>query len=494
MTSRPLQMRSRLALLALVSAQFLVMLDTSIVNVALPSIQSQLGLSQTGVAWVVNAYFLTFGGFLLLAGRASDIFGRRRMFMVGSAMFAAASLLAGFAPTEGVLIAARLLQGLGAATLSPAALSILLVLFPGAGRAKAMSAWGAASAAGGAFGVFAGGLITASLGWVWIFLLTVPLSLAALIGAPKLFGAFPSQTSSRRFDGWGALTLTTGALAIVYSILSAADHGWLAPTTIGGLLLGVALLAVFAVVEGSVRDPLVPLGLFRARTVSAGVVVGLLGGASRVCTFFLVALFLQQSFRLAPGIAGLAMVPTSVAVFAASVALLPKAIRWIGAERTLVAGLGVLACGLLWLSRTPPTAVYWVDVLPGLLLAAIGVALSFTPSTMVIASGVPSEHSGLASGLASSSSQIGGAVGIAAFSWVAVALGRDATLAGADAAAAVTHGFHGAFLAAAAVALVAAIVALTALVGARKRPSAPAAPMSRGPRLRSAAPTLLRFR
>jgi EmrB/QacA subfamily drug resistance transporter len=455
--------RRAVALLALVSAQFMVMLDTSIVNVALPTIQDDLGLTQSGIAWVVNAYFLTFGGFLLLAGRASDIFGRRRMFMLGSLLFAGASLLAGLAPTEGVLIGARLCQGLGAAILSPAALSILLVLFTGEGRAKAMSAWGAASAAGGAIGVFAGGLITATMGWTWIFILSVPVSLAAFALAPTLFGAFPAVGPYRRFDALGAATLTAGALAFVYSILSAADHGWLAPATIGGVLIGVSLLGLFALIERAAVDPLIPLSMFRTRQVSAGVIVGVLGGASRVCTFFLVALYLQQSLHLAPNAAGLAMVPTSLAVFAVSVLLLPRLIRWVGAERTLVIGLTLLASGLFWLSRTPPAADYLTDVLPGLLLAAAGVALSFTPSTMVIASGIATAHSGLASGLASSSSQIGGAIGVAAFSGIAIAFTRDASSVGAGLEASVAHGFHGAFFAAAMVALLAAAIALTVL-------------------------------
>lgn len=443
----------------LVSAQFVVMLDTAVVNVALPSIQEELGLSQAGTSWVVNAYFLAFGGFLLLSGRAADLFGRRRMFMVGAALFTVTTLLAGFAPNEFVLVAARALQGLGAAILSPAALSIILVQFPGEQRGKAMGAWGAASAAGGAIGVAAGGLVTGSLGWPWVFFLTVPVTLAALVFAPKLFPPHGGERAGKPLDTLGAVTVTGGALAIVFAILSAAETGGLTIESILGLGAGIVLLLLFVWVETAAADPIVPLGLFRARAVSAGVVVGLLGGASRASTYFLSALYLQQVILFAPAIAGLAMVPTSVAGFVVSLFVLPRVIRALGAERTLILGLVLLAAGHFWLARTPADAQYGFDVLPGLLLAAAGVALSFTPSTMVIASGIPATKSGLASGLANASSQIGAAVGIAAFSAVAALRVRDDS---PDAAALAT-GFQGSFLAAGIVALLAAAVALLVL-------------------------------
>ncbi|MGO4691220.1 MFS transporter [Glaciibacter sp. 2TAF33] len=442
--------RQRTALFVLIAAQFVVMLDTAVVNVALPSIQADLGLTQTGVAWVVNAYFLAFGGFLLLSGRAADLFGSRRMFMIGTATFTATTLMAGFAPNETILVVARALQGITAAILSPAALSIVLVRFPGAERAKAMGAWGAASAAGGAIGVAAGGLETAALGWQWVFFLTVPVTLLALIVAPLLFTGTLGARTRRSFDGLGAASVTAGALALIYATLSVADRGWRSIETIGGGTVGIALLIAFVAIERRAADPIVPLRLFEERTVSAGVIVGLLGGAARVSTFYLSALYLQQVLAFSPGIAGFAMVPTSVAGFLVSILVLPRIIARLGAVRTLVLGLVLLASGHFYLAQVPQDATYSLDVLPGLLLAAAGVALSFTPSTMVIAAGIPSTLTGLASGLANASSQIGGAFGIAAFSAVAALT----TATGGIAA-----GFQNAFLAAGSIAVIAAVSA-----------------------------------
>ncbi|MDQ0923427.1 EmrB/QacA subfamily drug resistance transporter [Pseudarthrobacter sp. W1I19] len=442
--------KQRITLLVLIAAQFVVMLDTAVVNVALPSIQGDLGLTQTGVAWVVNAYFLSFGGFLLLSGRAADLFGSRRMFMLGSALFTATTLMAGLAPNEAILVIARALQGISAAILSPAGLSIVLVGFQGAERAKAMGAWGAASAAGGAIGVSAGGLVTAALGWQWVFFLTVPITLLTFVVAPLLFDAPSAMRTDRRFDAWGAASITGGALSLIYATLSVAERGWLSTETIGGGMVGVALLGAFIAIERRAADPIVPLQLFRERTVSAGVIVGLLGGAARVSTFYLSALYLQQALAFSPGVAGFAMVPTSVAGFLVSLLLLPRIVKRLGAGQTLVLGLVLLACGHFWLAHTHPGAGYWFDVLPGLLLAAAGVALSFTPSTMVIAAGIPATLTGLASGLANASSQIGGAFGIAAFSAIAAITTQAGGLA---------TGFHYAFIAAGVIASVAAIVA-----------------------------------
>jgi EmrB/QacA subfamily drug resistance transporter len=460
----PTTLRLKLSLLVLVSAQFVIMLDTSILNVALPSLQAELQLSQTGVAWTVNAYFLAFGGFLLLSGRVADVYGRRRMFMLGAGVFTAASLAAGFAPSEAVLVAARLLQGLGAAMLSPAAMSILMMMFPGTARARAMSAWSAASAAGGAAGVFAGGAITASLDWEWVFFAPLPVTVLALAAAPLLFQETPGQKARRRFDAAGAAAVTAGALSLIYAILSAADHGWLSWPTLGGVLLGALLLTVFKQVEQQALDPIVPLDLFALRSFSVGVVVGLLGGAARVCTFFLVALFLQQVTRFAPQDAGLAMVPTSATVFATSILLLPRLLHRFGPERTVLAGLTALAAGLIWLSRSPASATYGVDILPGLLLAATGVALSFTPTTMVITTNVPAALTGVASGIATASSQIGGAMGISLFSTVVVLASHAASTGGASAEAAVASGYSWSLAASALVALTAAGVTAMLLI------------------------------
>ncbi len=453
--------KRRAALLVLVSAQFVIMLDTSIVNVVLPSIQRELGLGQTGTAWVANAYLLSFGGFLLLSGRAADVFGRLRMFVAGAAVFSAASLMAGFAASESMLLLARLSQGLGAAVLSPAALSIILVLFTGSARTKAMGAWGAASAAGGAVGVFAGGMISASLGWQWVFFLPLPVCLLALLAAPVLFSRISGNTARRRFDAAGAFTVTGGSVAVVYAVLAAADHGWASVQTIGGTVLGLALFLAFVLIERRAGDPIVPLGLFHTRQVSVGMVVGLLGGAGRVSSFFLVALWLQQALQYGPREAGVAMLPTSLAVFAMSLLVLPRLVRRIGPVLTLTTGMAMLAGGLFWLSLAPAdAAAYAVNVLPGLLLSATGIALSFMPSTMVITSGVPAGQAGLASGMASAAFQIGGALGVAACSAVASLRAQEAASAGASLTQSLAQGYQGAFVTAGFVSLLTAATAL----------------------------------
>jgi EmrB/QacA subfamily drug resistance transporter len=470
--------RSRVALLALVAAQFVVMLDTSIVNVALPSIQRDLGIAHTGLAWVVNTYFLAFGGFLLVAGRLADAVGRRRMLMLGAGLFTAASLLAGFASSEAVLLVARGLQGIGAASLSPAALSLLLVLFPGTSRAKAMSAWGAASTLGGATGVLVGGVATAWLGWSSVFFLTVPLTAALGVAAPFLFPAGERRGAGSRFDLAGAVAVTGAALGLIFAALSVPDAGVLSLPVLVGIGWSAASLAAFVALERRAADPIVPLGLFRAPAVSLGVLVGVLGGAARASSFFLVALFLQQVLLLGPEVAGLGMVPTSLAGFAVSVLLLPRVLRALPPETVVLIGLVVLAAGHLWLARSPLGPTYFADVLPALMLIAAGVALSFTPSTMVIASGVPAERSGLASGMANASSQIGAAIGIALLGAI-VAASAPAGDAGAGAgagAAELLGGFRGAFATAAGLALIAAAATSVLVVRGRRARAGAAEP------------------
>jgi EmrB/QacA subfamily drug resistance transporter len=446
--------RRWVALGLLVSAQFVVMLDTSIVNVALPSIQADLRLSPTAVTWVINAYVLAFGGLLLLSGRVADLFGRRRTFVAGSTLFAAGTLLAGFAADHWLLIAGRIVQGVGAAALSPAAMSLLLLSFPGPQRAKAMSIWGAASTLGGATGVMAGGLLVGAFGWSSVFLVTVPISVAAVVLARTVLDE-SAPGARRRFDGLGAATITGAVLALVHGALGGADRGWTSLPVVASLAGSAVLLTAFVIIERRTADPLVPLELFRSRTLATGVALAILGGAARASTFVLVALYLQQALGLAPQQAGLAMVPTSLAGFAVSLALLPRILRAVGPQRALVIGLVVLAAGHLWLANAPLTAGYLVAVLPGLLLVAIGVALSFTPTTMVIASAVPASHAGLAAGLAGSAAQVGAALGTATF----LAVGLSVENPGAGALGAT--GFSAAFTAAAAVALVTAVLGTT---------------------------------
>ena len=454
--------RRSVALGLLVSAQFVVMLDTSIVNVALPSIQADLGLGPTGITWVVNAYVLTFGSLLLMSGRAADLFGRRRMFVAGSTLFAAGTLLAAGAANPTMLVAGRIIQGTGAAALSPAAMSLLLLTFPGPARARAMSIWGAASGLGGATGVFLGGLLAGTFGWSSVFLVTVPVSVAAVLLAWQVLEEGP-RGPRRRFDWRGAATITGAVIALVHAALGGPGSGWTSIPVLASLAAFAGLLAAFVVLEGRTADPLVPLELLRSRLMRTGLALAVFGGAARASAFVLVALYLQQALAMAPQRAGMAMVPTSVTGFVVSLALLPRLLRALGPRRTMVIGLVVLAAGHLWLGHAPAHAGYLVAVLPGLLLVAVGVALSFMPTTMVIASAAPDAHAGLASGLAGSTSQVGAALGTATFTAVGIAAG------GAGASTLTPSGFTAAFTAAGVVALGTAVLALTI---ARRPPGA----------------------
>lgn len=444
--------RAQLALGLLASAQFVVMLDTSIVNVALPSIQADLGLGSAGVTWVVNAYVLAFGGLLLLFGRVADLLGRRRMFVGGSVLFTLGTLVAATAGGQELLLLGRIVQGAGAAALSPAAMSLLLLAFPGESRARAMSVWGASSALGGATGVMAGGLLTGYLGWSAVFYVTVPASITAIVLAGRVLPE-GARGARRRLDVRGAVTITGAVLALVNGALGVGDGHLTSPSVLGSLLLATALFVAFVAVERRTTDPLVPLELFRSRTLGTGIGLAVLGGAARASTFVLVALFLQQALAMAPQRAGLAMVPTSLTGFAFSLALLPRVIRRLGAQRSLVTGLVVLAVGHLWLAYAPERAGYSVGVLPALVLVAVGVALSFTPTTMVLAAAVPDAHAGLASGLAGSATQVGSALGTAAFTAIGVAVAGGGALGHAA--------FTAAFTAAAAVALATAALGST---------------------------------
>jgi EmrB/QacA subfamily drug resistance transporter len=448
------RLRRTVVLGLLVSAQFLVMLDASIVNVTLASIQKDLGFSATQVTWVVNAYVVTFGGLLLLSGRVADLFGRRRTFVAGSLVFTVGTLLAAVSVDQATLIAGRIIQGAGAAALSPAAMSLLLLSFPGEARAKAMSVWGAASTVGGATGVVSGGLIAGSLGWRWVFLVTVPVSLVAFLMAHRALPEAPSGPR-RPFDWRGAVVSTGFVVVLVHGALGAAERGWTSPYVLACLAGSATLMATFVVLERGAADPLVPLALFSSATLSRGVALAVTGGAARASSFVLIALYLQQALAMAPQQAGLGMLPTSLTGFVVSLTVLRRVLRRLGPERSMVLGLVVLAAGQLWLGFGPGGQHYLVAVLPGLFLVATGVALSFTPTTMVVAAAVPTTHAGLASGLAGSASQVGSALGTACFVAVGLAVGghADSTLDG--------HGFSTAFAAAAVVSLASAALAAT---------------------------------
>ena len=445
--------RERWSLALLVSAQLVVMLDTSIVNVALPTIQGDLGLGPAGMAWVVNAYVLAFGGLLVLSGRVADLFGRRRMFIAGSVVFTVGTLAAAASSSPWMLVSARVIQGAGAAALSPAAMSLLLLTFTGPARPRAMSLWGAASAVGGATGVLLGGLLTSAFGWQAVFLVTVPVSAAAVVLARRVLEEAP-RGARHRFDTLGAALLTGAVVALVHLVLGVAERGWTTASG-AGVALFLALGVAFVGVERRAVEPVLPLGLIGSRAVSSAVGLALLGGAARASTFVLVALFLQQALRMDPQHAGLAMVPTSLTGLFMNLTLLPRLLRRFGEQRTLVAGMVVLAAGHLWLAFAPGGAGYVIGVLPGLLLAATGVALSFTPTTMVLAAAMPQSHTGLASGLAGSATQVGSALGTSVFTAIGLAAGGAAL--GALSAA----GFTAAFTAAAVTSLATAALGCT---------------------------------
>jgi EmrB/QacA subfamily drug resistance transporter len=446
-------LRRRIALGLLASAQFVVMLDTSIVNVALPSIQADLELNPTGLTWVVNAYVLTFGALLLLFGRVADLLGRRRMFVGGSAAFTLGTLVAAFAANQGLLLTGRVIQGAGAAALSPAAMSLLLVTFTGPARARAMSIWGAASALGGATGVMAGGLIAGYVGWSAVFFVTVPISAIAVLAARYVLPE-GARGVRRRLDGWGAVTITGAVLGLVNAALGVGQGHLTSPSVVASVAVSIVLTALFVRAERRAADPLVPLELFGSRLVSTGVGLAVLGGAVRASSFVLVALYLQQALSMAPERAGLAMVPTSMIGFVFSLALLPRLLRKLGPERSLVVGLVILATGQLWLAHAPVDG-YAAAVLPALFLVAVGVAMSFTPTTMIIASATPADHAGLASGLAGSATQVGSALGTASFTAIGLAVG------GSAAGGLNPSGFSAAFTAAAVIALSTALLGAT---------------------------------
>ncbi|WP_168627066.1 MFS transporter [Cryobacterium sp. BB307] len=457
-----------MTLVLLVGAQFVVMLDTSIVNVALPTIQDRLGLSHTGAAWTVNAYFLAFGGTLLLGGRLADTLGRRRLFTLAAVAFTVASVGAALASTEVILIAARAAQGLSAAVLSPTAMSILLASFPGNTRGRAMNAWGAASTLGGAIGVLVGGGVTAAWGWSAVFWITVPITAIAALSTRRLIPADTSTTRQRTpIDITGAASVTAAALSLIYLAVSVPVQGFGAPGTIVASIGGVAAMVVFCLAERRAADPILPLVLFRSRTVSLGLVVSLLGGAARASSFTIAALYLQQVMRMDAGTAGLAMVPTSVAGFVVTIVGLPRALRRLGARVTVTIGLVVLAVGHAWLSSASNWVHYTAGVLPGLLLIAVGVALSFTPTTILIADAMSSERPGLAAGMASASSQIGAALGVAVLTASIVAHAGPQPVLGASA---LSEGFKHAFLNAAGIATTAALLALSLVIANRERP------------------------
>ncbi len=465
-----------LALALLAVAQFVVVLDASIVNVALPSIGEDLDFAQGDLSWVINSYTLFFGGFLLLGGRLADLLGRRRMFIWGMWLFAAASLVGGLAQSDIWLIAARAVQGLGAALISPAALAIVTTTFSeGAERNKALGVWGAVAGSGGAAGVLLGGILTETLGWEWVLFVNTPIGIAAALLAPRLLE--DSRDESRAsFDIAGAVSVTAGLALLVYTLVDANDAGWGSTQTLvlGGIAL--VLLAAFLVIESRTRHPLMPFSIFRLRTLRGANVIGLLLGMSLFSMFFFISLYMQQVLGYEPLKAGLAYLPLAGLIIV-SAGLASQLVTRVGFKPTLVAGLLFVAAGLLWFGQvSAPGGSYVGDVLFPSMLAAIGLGLSFVPVTIAAVTNVKPDEAGLASGLINTSQQVGGALGLAILATVATSTTDDVFASGErNPAVALTEGFQDAFLVGAGMALLAAVLAAVLISSKDSREHAEAA-------------------
>lgn len=465
-----------LALALLAMTQFVVVIDASIVNVALPSIGDALNFSQNDLSWVVNSYTLTFGGFLLLGGRVADYLGRRRVFMVGMALFALASLAGGFAQNEAWLIAARAVQGLGAAIASPAALAIITTTFPeGQERNKALGIWGAVAGAGGAAGVLLGGVLTEWAGWEWVLFVNVPIGAAIVWLAPRLLTeSTAAEESDRTLDIPGAVTVSAGAALLVYAMVDAINIGWGDSTTIWRLVGAGALLGAFVVIELRTRKPLIPFSIFRKRTLRGANIVGVLIGMSLFSMFFLITLYLQQVLGDSALEAGLSYLPLALAIiFAAGAA--SALVTKIGFKNVLVMGMVFVAVALAWFSRIDPDGSFAVDVLGPSVLAGVGLGFSFVPVTIAAVTGIEAHEAGLASGLINTAQQVGGALGLAILATIANASTKDAFQSGADKATGLTQGFSDAFTVGAGFAVAGAVLAALLISGKDSREHAEAA-------------------
>jgi EmrB/QacA subfamily drug resistance transporter len=451
--------RKWLALALLSAVQFMVVLDIAVVNVALPSIKVDLGFSEDNLQWVISAYALVFGGFLLLGGRAADLLGRRRIFLIGVVVFTVASFLAGMAWSEGSLIAARVLQGLGAAIISPAALSILSTTFAeGRERNVALGVWGAVGGFGAAAGVLLGGILTDALSWSWIFFVNVPVGVVAFAAAPFILRE-SRDARVRTFDVAGALLVTAGLSSLVYAITEAGRSGWLAGETIAFFAAAVLLLAAFVVWELRHPEPLMRLGIFRISTVSGANVAGFILGTAIFAMFLMLTLYMQQVLgysAMKTGVAYLAVAGTAILWSAVAAQLVTR----VGVKPVLVTGMAALTAGLVYFTQVSVGGSYVADLLPGFLLVGLGIGFAFVPISIAALAGVKAHEAGLASGLINTSQQIGGALGIAALSTIATSHTSDALAAGTAAPVALVDGFTAAFWAGVGIAALGVVAAL----------------------------------
>jgi EmrB/QacA subfamily drug resistance transporter len=457
--------RSRwLALVIVCLGDLMIVLDVTIVGVALPSIREDLGFSESSLAWVANAYLLTFGGFLLLAGRLGDLFGHRRLFLIGIALFTLASLACGLATSQAVLVGARAVQGLGGAVVSAVALSLIVTLFTEpAERAKAMGVFGFVAAGGGTIGVLLGGILTDALSWHWIFLVNIPIGVAVVVLSRLVLPSAHAAPASRRLDVAGALTVTASLMLAVYAIVNGNEVGWTSARTLA--LLGAAgvLFIAFVAIEAKTSAPLVPLVLFRLRNVTTANVVGVLWAAAMFAWFFLSALYLQLVLGYSPLQVGLAFVPANLIMAAFSLGLSAKLVLRFGIRTPLATGLLLAAAGLALFARAPVDGAFATDVLPNMILLGLGAGMAFNPVLLAAMSDVAPTEAGLASGVVNTSFMMGGALGLAILASLAASRSDTLLSSGESQLAALTGGYHAAFVVGALFAAAAAVLSAALL-------------------------------
>ncbi|WP_116134919.1 DHA2 family efflux MFS transporter permease subunit [Trinickia diaoshuihuensis] len=435
-----------LALIVLCLGVLMIVLDTTIVNVALPSIAADLGFSETSLVWVVNAYMLTFGGCLLLGGRLGDLYGHRKLFLGGITLFTLASLACGSAHSQILLVCARAVQGLGGAVVSAVSLSLIMNLFTETGeRAKAMGVYGFVCSAGGSIGVLLGGLLTNLLSWHWIFLVNLPIGVAVYLLCVALLPSAPGHAHGERLDVAGAITVTASLMLAVYAVVNGNEAGWLSVQTLGLLFVAMVLLAAFLAIETRARHPLMPLGLFRMRNIATANMVGVLWAAAMFAWFFISALYLQRVLGYRPLQVGLAFLPANLIMGVFSLGLSARVVMRFGLRAPLAVGLLAAACGLALFARAPVDGHFLSDVLPGMVLLGIGAGIAFNPLLLAAMSDVDASDSGLASGIVNTSFMMGGALGLAVLASLAAAR-TSALQASESTAAALNGGYHLAFL------------------------------------------------
>ena len=454
---KPHEVNPWLVLVLVCIGQFMVVLDATIVNVALPSIQDDLGFSAADLQWVINSYTLVFGGFLLLGGRAADLIGRRALFVAGVLVFSVASLLNGLSNSSEMLVAARGLQGLGGALVSPAALSIITTTFAeGPDRTKALGVWGAIAAGGGAFGLLLGGILTETLSWEWIFFVNVPVGIAAAVLAWRYIPESHAEQRPDSFDFAGAVSVTAGLIVLVYAIVKAEEYGWGSARTLGLGAIALALLTAFVLIERRSRAPLVRLGIFKVRSLLGANLVLLVVAGGLFANFFFSSIYVQRILGYDPLEAGLAFLPVTAGIVAGS-GLSQVLVRKIGVRETAMAGMAIAAVGLFVLAQAEVGGTYVGTLLPGLIPMSVGMGLTFVPVTLIATTNVSAQDAGLASGLFNTSQQVGGALGLAVLSTLAA--DKTASVVGElDPQSALVEGFQVAFTGAAILMLVGVVL------------------------------------